>query len=503
MNRIRLLGIVICLVLFSFMFPKLLLAQGSVLKGTIRDVNDIPLTGVNVVEKGTTNGTISDIDGNFSLNVPANSTIVFTYIGFSEQEVVWNGRSVLNIVLHEDTELLDEVVVIGYGTVKKRDLTGAVSSIKGDELTSITVTDPALSLQGRIPGVSIAQNTGDPAGDYTIRIRGINSIKGDNSPLFIIDGIPASTTSINTYDIESLEVLKDASATAIYGSRGANGVVLITTKKGKEGKAKVKYNFEYGQQSQIKKLDLMDAQEWAKFYNEYLVNTGTLPEPQFSEQEIAKMGKGTDWQKLMFRNAPLNHHNITVSGGADNINYFVSGSALSKDGLIKNSSYNKYNLRSNLNFVISSLLDASIQMGYTASEAFNQSNGGGVGGSSMIGAVYSASPLFTPYDENGDYKDLRSWFAWSSHEVKNPINMAYESTYKTRTNSSNINASINFMPFDSFSFKGIFGLENADSRYDGYTTSRYLYQNNSASVNHNRTTNLTNEFIANYNFHSK
>ncbi len=500
MSRIKLSSALISLIVLFLALSTGAMAQSSTLRGTVKDVTDTPLIGVNVVQKGTTIGTVTDANGNFSIKVPANAVIVFTYIGFTEQEVVWDGTSAMNVVMHEDVEHLDEIVVIGYGSVRKRDLTGSVSSIKGEELTAFTVTDPIISLQGRIPGVAIAQNTGDPAGDYSIRIRGINSIKGDNSPLFIIDGIPASTSSINTYDIESLEVLKDASATAIYGSRGANGVVLITTKKGKEGKAQVSYNYEYGKQSQIKKLDLMNAQEWARFYNEYLVNAKILPEAPFSDSDIAKMGEGTDWQALMFRNAPTSHHNITVSGGSNKINYFVSGSALSREGLIKNSSYDKYNLRSNINFAVSPMLDASIQMGYTVTEAFNQSNSGGHGGSSMMAAAYSASPLFTPYDENGDYKDLRSWFSWSSHEVRNPINMAYESTYKTASNLSNINATIDFKPFEGFSLKGIFGLENTDSRYDGYTTSKYIYQNNSASVNHNRYSNLTNEFIANYNF---
>ncbi len=503
MVRIKFSSVFVSLVLFLLVLSTGAIAQNGTLKGTVKDVNDTPLIGVNVIQKGTSTGTVTDEYGNFSIKVPNNAVMVFTYIGFTEQEVAWDGVSSMNVVMHEDVEHLDEIVVIGYGTVKKRDLTGSVSSIKGEELTAFTVTDPILSLQGRIPGVAIAQNTGDPAGDYSIRIRGINSIKGDNSPLFIIDGIPASTSSINTYDIESLEVLKDASATAIYGSRGANGVVLITTKKGKEGKAQVSYNYEYGQQSQIKKLDLMNAQEWARFYNEYLVNAKILPEAPFSDDEISKMGEGTDWQALMFRKAPTSHHNLTVSGGSDKINYFVSGSALSREGLIKNSSYDKYNLRSNLNFAISPMLDASIQMGYTMTEAFNQSNSGGHGGSSMMAAAYSASPLFTPYDENGNYKDLRSWFSWSSHEVRNPINMAYESTYKTASNLSNLNATVDFKPFEGFSLKGIFGLENNDSRYDGYTTSKYIYQNNSASVNHNRYSNVTNEFIANYNFDIK
>lgn len=233
------------LIMAFFLCGYMVYSQSRTLRGTVTDVDQVPLIGVNVVEKGTTNGTITDMNGNFSFDVPVNATILFSYMGYTSQEIVWDGKSTMNVTLPEDTELLDEVVVIGYGTVRKRDLTGAVSSVKGEELTSFTVVDPVMSLQGRIPGVAISQNTGDPTGDYSIRIRGINSIKGDNSPLFIIDGIPANTSSINTYDIESLEVLKDASATAIYGSRGANGVVLITTKKGKAGTARVAYNRVY------------------------------------------------------------------------------------------------------------------------------------------------------------------------------------------------------------------------------------------------------------------
>ena len=300
MVRIKLSSVLISLIVLFWALSTGAVAQNSTLRGTVKDMAGIPLIGVNVIEKGTTNGTVTDESGNFSINVPANATIVFTYIGFSAQEVVWDGASAMNVVMHEDAELLDEVVVIGYGTVRKSDLTGAVSSIKGKELTTYTVPDPMMALQGKVPGVSISQNTGDPSGDYSIRIRGINSIKGDNSPLFIIDGIPASTSSINTYDIESIEVLKDASASAIYGLAGKR-VVLITTKKGTDENPTVSYNFEYGQQSQIKKLDLMNLQEWARFYNEYLINANILTENRFLTRISPLWGEGTDWQSLMFK----------------------------------------------------------------------------------------------------------------------------------------------------------------------------------------------------------
>ena len=508
-NVSHLLGI-LCLAVTLQFFPAQVWAETNVLPvvsqqksyaltGNIVDGKGEPIIGANVVLKGSATGVVTDVDGNFSMNVSEKDVLMISYIGYNSQEIPVKGQKSLNIVMKENVESLDEIVVIGYGTMKKKDLTGSVSAIKADEITAFTVSNPIQALQGRVPGVVLSQNTGDPSGDYSIRIRGVNSIKGDNSPLYIIDGIPASTSSINTYDIESMEILKDASATAIYGSRGANGVVLITTKKGKTGKTTVSYDFEYGFQKQIKKLDLMDAQEWARFYNEYLVNADILSEAPFSETDIAAMGKGVDWQNEVFQNAPISNHNINVSGGTDNLRYFISGSAMMKDGLIHNSSYDKYNLRSSLDLKMSKMVSASLNMGYSLINQMNQSDGGGNGGSSMIGATYSAAPVFYPYDESGNYKDLRSWYSWS-HEIKNPICMAYEATYKTVTNLTNINAAINFQPIKGLSVKATFGLEGSDSRYDAYTTKKYIYQNNSASVNHKRSTNVINEDIVNYDF---
>lgn len=491
----------IMLVFLFLVFATTLSHAQHTVSGVIKDTAGEPIIGANVVEKGTTNGSITDINGKFSfLMTTPTATLAVSYIGYQSLDYLYKGEGFVTIILKEESQDLDEIVVVGYGTMKKKDLTGAVSAIKADEITAFAVSNPIQALQGRVPGVVLSQNTGDPSGDYSIRIRGVNSIRGDNSPLYIIDGIPASTSSINTYDIESMEILKDASATAIYGSRGANGVVLITTKKGKSGKATVSYDFEYGFQKQIKKLDLMNAQEWARFYNEYLVNADILDKPPFSDADITAMGKGVDWQDEVFQNAPISNHNINVSGGTDNMRYFISGSAMMKDGLIHNSSYDKYNLRSSFDLKMSKMVSASLNMGYSLINQMNQSNGGGNGGSSMFGAAYSAAPVFYPYDENGDYKDLRSWYSWSSHEIKNPICMAYESSYKTVTNLTNINAAVDFHPIKGLSVKATFGLEGSDARYDGYTTKKYIYQNNSASVNHQRSTNVINEDIVNYNF---
>ncbi|MBQ8061326.1 MAG: SusC/RagA family TonB-linked outer membrane protein, partial [Bacteroidales bacterium] len=477
-----------------------LFSQNRTVRGVVRDANGAPLMGAGVVVSGTTQGTVTNLDGTFSLSVPSGTVVLdITSLGYvSKQVEVAPGQGNITVVLEDDSLSLTETVVIGYGTMKRRDLTGSISHVSTEELTAYPVTDPIYALQGRVPGVVISQNTGSPEGDYTIRIRGVNSIKGSNDPLYIIDGIPSSTASINTYDIESLEVLKDASATAIYGSRGANGVVLITTKKGKSGKAKVQYDVQSGMQYQIKRLDLMDAQEWARFYNIYLVNSNTLSEPAFSDAEISAMGKGTDWQKEVFRPAPTTNHSVTVSGGSDNIRYFISGSGMLRDGLIENSYYDKYNIRSTIDADVNKYVNVTLNLGYTLIDKMNQTDAGGNGGSSMIGGTYSASPLFTIYDENGNYKDLRSWFPWSSHEIKNPILMANESSYQTVTDLTDANLSLKFKPVKGLTITTNFATEISDAKYQAYTTEKYIYSTNSATITDTRRAFSLNEDIVNY-----
>ena len=468
--------------------------------GKVTDEQGLPVPGASVlVQSNKTIGTVTDADGAFEMMVPGDTKVLeVASLGYETVLLNLTSASTYNVVLKEDSEMIQETVVVGYGTMKRRDLTGAVSHVKTEELTAYPVTDPVYALQGRVPGVVISQNTGSPEGDYSIRIRGVNSIKGSNDPLYIIDGIPSSTSAINTYDIESLEVLKDASATAIYGSRGANGVVLITTKKGKSGKAKVQYDVQTGMQYQIKKLDLMNAQEWARFYNTYLVNSNTLAEPAFTEAEIAAMGEGTDWQKTVFKPAPTTNHSISISGGSDNVRYFVSGTAMLKDGLVDNSYYDKYNLRSTIDADVNKYISLTLNLGYTYIDKMNQTDSGGNGGSSMIGATFSAAPTFTVYDENGNYKDLRSWYAWSSHEIKNPILMANEATYRTGTDMTDANLSLKIKPLKGLTFTANFATEISNSKYQAYTTEKYIYATNSATITDTRSAFLLNEDILNY-----
>ncbi|HMI67451.1 MAG TPA: TonB-dependent receptor plug domain-containing protein, partial [Cyclobacteriaceae bacterium] len=289
-----------------------------VVSGVVRDEHDMELPGANVVEKGTINGVLSDAAGKFTLTVQSEHSILsVSFIGYLPSETVVGGNTDITIKLEPDQKQLDEVVVVGYGEVKKSDLTGSVSSVKSADLNAYPSNNAVLSLSGRAAGVQVIQNNGSPGGAVSVRIRGTNSVQGSNEPLYVVDGFPVNgnPTFLNNSDIESLEILKDASATAIYGNRGANGVVLITTKKGKSGKTTVDYEGSYSIQSVRKKLDMMDAPQFAQFYNEVAANDGQPA--RYTQAQIDAMGKGTDWQNLVLRNAPLLNQSLTVAGGND------------------------------------------------------------------------------------------------------------------------------------------------------------------------------------------
>lgn len=363
-------------------------------------------------------------------------------------------------------------------------------------MTAFTVANPIQALQGRVPGVVITSNTGSPEGNFSIRIRGTNSIRGDNTPLYVIDGIPSNASSINNYDIESVEVLKDASATAIYGSRGANGVILITTKKGKTGTTSVDYNFEYGMQSQIKKLDMMNGTEWGELYNEQrLIATG---KEYFTAEQIAAFGKGTDWQSLVFKDAPVQNHNVTISGGTEKTRILASGSLMLRDGLIPNSLYNKYNVRSSIDHAINDYFDLSLIASYTRTDKHLKSSSGSNRGGSLIGGAIASPPTLTPYNEDGSYQDLRLAYPFMSNALYNPINLINETSNKTKADLSNVNAALTWKPVKGLSIKSSLGIESLNYRTDSYTTSKYLYSSSSASVSSNQETTIVNENIANY-----
>lgn len=469
-----------------------------VVKGKITDTKTgEPLVGVNVILKGvTSSGTISDLNGDYSLSVPESSILVFSYIGYLNQEIAVKNQPVINVFLSEDVEALDEVVVVGYGTMRKRDLTGSLTQVKAKDMQALTVPNPIQALQGRVPGVVITSNTGSPEGNFTIRVRGTNSIRGGNDPLYVVDGMPVNPSSINSQDIASVEVLKDASATAIYGSRGANGVILITTKKGNTGTTSVSYDGNYGIQSLIKKMDMMDAGEWAQIVNEQQLND--VGKEYFTPAQVTAFGKGTDWQDLVYKNAAIQNHNLTISGGNEQTQVLISGSLMLRDGIIKPSSYNKYNLRGNINHKINDKFDVALIMAYARTTKDQQNSSGSNRGGSVIGAAVSAPPSVSPYNEDGSYNNIMLSYPFMSNALFNPLNIINEQRSKVNANLINTNAALTYRPVKGLSLKTSVGIENLDYRSDSYTTSKYLYGANSASVSQNTETTIINENIANY-----
>lgn len=371
--------------------------------GTVIDRDGVPLIGVNVMVKGTTQGTITDVDGKFSLDVlNGDETLVFSYIGFETLELPINRRSDLTVTMETASTSLDEIVVVGYGSMKKSDLTGAVSSISSEDLAESPASNLIEQSQGRLAGVDIVKADGSPGSNTQIRIRGNRSINASNEPLFVIDGIP-TTLSINDFnpnDIASIEVLKDASAVAIYGSRGANGVVLITTKRGKEGRGIVSYNGYYGFKEPYENIDVMNGQEYARFAR---VANGVDPNDAGQDATFLgpiladniQRGVSTNWLDEVLRTGTQQDHQLAFSGGNQGLKYYISGGYYDEEGAIRKSDFTRYSIRANLDADLSPKLNVGISSTATSDVRNIMSNN-----------PYEASlryvPIVEPYDENGN-----------------------------------------------------------------------------------------------------
>lgn len=359
------------------MTPLWAFSQNITVTGTVQDEAGDPLIGATVQQKGSGNGIATDVDGHFKLSLPKNATLVVSYVGYTTQTVAVDGRTNLTIVLKEDSEVLDEVVVVGYGQMKRSDLTGSVTSVGEDAVKKSIATSIDQVLQGRAAGVQIQANSGTPGASTSIRIRGINSLNATNQPIFVIDGVVIDSTtddetsnplsSINPSDIVSMDILKDASATAIYGSRASNGVIMITTKRGKSGEATVTYDMYLGWQEMPKKYDLLNLREYAEHHNyraEYISSVDQSA--AFIRPDL--LGKGTDWQDELFRKAFMMNHSVSVSGGNDKTTYAFSGGYLDQEGIARGSSFQRFSLRSNLDTQIKSWLRGGVNFSFTDSK---------------------------------------------------------------------------------------------------------------------------------------
>lgn len=471
------------------------------IRGIVTDaMTSEALIGVSVAEKGTTNGTLTDLDGNYNINVSDGATLVFTYIGYNTYEQTANG-SVLDVALKPSQQLLDEVVVVGYGVQKKSVVTAAISSVKGEDLGAVMPTRVDNVLKGMVSGVNITQASGQPGEGSKVRIRGAGTIN-NSDPLYIVDGmaIGGGIDYLNPADIESVEVLKDAASAAIYGSRAANGVILVTTKGGKSGKVRVNYNFSYGWQNPWKKRSVLDATEYAVLINEMLANDGS--HPRYTDPY--SYGKGTDWQDEVFNyDAPVKEHQFSISGGNDKGSYYLSFGIFEHEGIVggnfNRSNYDRKSLRFNNNYTIFNEKDSrkffrTFKIG--TSMAYSRVKSTGIETNSEFGSPLGSalflSPILTVYDQNPTETlqkypnavtdkngNVYTIVGSEYNEITNPL--ASLSLPGSVGNSDKIVANFwgELEIYKNLKFKSSYGVDLAFWGSDGHRIPYYLSQTNS------------------------
>jgi TonB-dependent starch-binding outer membrane protein SusC len=434
-------------------------AQQRTVSGTATDESGEPLPGVTVLIKGTTQGTVTNSDGNYSLpNIPEDATLQFSFVGMLTQEIEVGNQTTINVQMEADAIGIEEVVAIGYGTMRKSDLTGSVAQVKTEDLEAVPAYNMEQALKGRSAGVVVRQNSGAPGSRTEIRIRGGNSMIGNKEPLYVVDGFPITgdISFLNPSDIESVDILKDASATAIYGARGANGVVMITSKRGKSGQqSRIEVNSITGLQMEANRYDMLDAKQYAEVANEYLRNSGQ--EPYFNLNEV--QNPGTNWQDLVLRNALLTNHTITFSGSTDKSNFSLSGNYYDQEGLIKYSDAKKGSLRLNLDHEFNKIISLGVNLNLSRQERNIHGVDNTVLGQSVLSGALAAPPTLTPYDENGNILRIGSEYMFHRSDASNPL--IYFPPYKNRSLSNTVigNLALNVAFTDELSLKSLFGLE--------------------------------------------
>jgi TonB-linked SusC/RagA family outer membrane protein len=513
------------------------LQQQIEVTGTVTDAQTgEPLPGVNIVVQGTTTGTTTDMDGEYSIEAPADATLVFSFVGYQEKTVEVDGREEINVSLRQAVTELEEVVAIGYGTQKRSDLTGSVASVETEEMESIPISSLNEGLQGKVAGAQITQSSGSPGSAVSMLIRGGNSILGGNQPLYVIDGMPvypnnsdyspggesgfssrvplSVLSSINTNNIESIEVLKDASATAIYGNRGANGVVLITTESGKAGRNFIEFDASYGTQEIANKIDVPTGREFGRYLN---LRAETLDEPQVFTQEQLNQLPTYDYQDLIMQTAATQSYNISLNGGTEAIQYSVSGNYKNQQGIVKNSAFERFSLRSKLTAQLSDNLEGGINVhGSRINKAFSLSEGSQEQAYSVIRKALQWPPIMPPFDEEGNYyawDEIRASdvlpegvnTSWELPKGENPVLLNNEHTDDQILDKLFGNLRLQYTILEGLSFETKAGVDITRSVRDEYWSRLTRYGQvsdivgGSAGVMNVETTKLLNENLLRYN----
>lgn len=449
--------------LLGMLSPTSAFAQQLKVSGTVTDVKGDAVIGATVKVKGGGTGAsaITDIDGHFTVNASENATLTVSYIGYKMQDVPVNGRRQLNIVLNEDNEMLDELVVVGYGTMKKSDLTGSVASLGSKDINNSSVNNIGAAVQGKISGVQII-DAGKPGDNVNIKIRGLGSINNCD-PLIVIDGVPTDLglNAINMADVDRLDVLKDASAAAIYGSRGANGVVMITTKRGKAGESHLSVSANVSVQNATNVPDLLDASEYAALSNEMMINSGRTPNPEFANPET--LGSGTDWMDELLRTGIMQNYTVSYSGGNDKSHYYVSGGFLDQSGIVESVKYRRFTFQANSDAQVTKWLKFSNNITFSADEKKQ--------GSYSISDAMKALPVQPVKNEDGTWSGPEGNAEWYG-SIRNPIGTTQVNSNKTNGYNflANITGEIKFAKW--LKFRSTFGYD-AKFWFDDNFTPKY------------------------------
>ena len=469
--------------------------ENLTVSGVVTSAADqLPLIGVSVQVKGTSNGSITDLDGNYSVSVASGQTLVFSYIGFKTQEIQITNQKTLNVVMEEDSETLDEVVVVGYGVQKKKLVTGATVQVKGETLAKMNTNSPLQAMQGQTPGVNISSTSGQPGEGMKVSIRGLGTV-GNASPLYLIDGVGGDISTLNPADIESIDVLKDAASAAIYGAQAANGVVLITTKSGKAGKAQISFDAYYGWQTQARKADMLNAQEYMMIMDEQAINSGNAPYDWSSFESIYDANGNvydTDWVNSMFQNnAQTQSYTLGITGGSETSTYAMSLGYMSQEGIVGGkdvSNYERYNFRINSEHKLFKDSDL-LKVGEQVSFVYKMNNGISVGNqyNNTLRGAFGTSPLAPIYSDNNIYDS--PYNDTTNSDWYNADGNPYGSMM---TNSNNENKDVTFsgnvyaelQPIKNLKFRTVFGAVYTTNEYRSFSP---LYQFSIYSFNNTRT----------------
>ena len=449
-------------------------AQLKTVTGTVLDKDGMAVIGASVIEAGTQNGVITDLDGNYAINVQTGVTLEVSSIGYKTVLIAVGEQNVYNVTLEVDQLLLDEVVVVGYGVMKKSDLSGASTSIRESDLKGSIISSLDQSLQGRAAGVSSVQTSGAPGSSTSIRVRGQATVNANAEPLYVIDGVivqgggnsasdfglgslgngKVSTISplatINPADIVSMEILKDASATAIYGAQGANGVVLITTKRGKAGEAKFSYDGMAAVSRQTTRIDMLDLREYAQYYNDWVALGEAQSNPYYANPEI--LGQGTNWQDEVFRTALQHSHQISASGGTDKVQYYVSGSYMDQQGTVIGTNFSRYSFRSNLDAQLKPWMKLGLNISYSNTvDDLKQADGG----EGLIFSALGTLPDIPVYDVDGNYATV----VREGYVSANPIGLAMLNKYQLKRQKLNGNIYADITPVKHLSWRTELGFD--------------------------------------------